>query len=116
MNTTEGAAPLTVQFTDTSTGGLAPPDTWEWSLARYDDPEWSYTTDEQNLNYTFMIPDWYIVSLWVGRDNLSDIYIYGGQIIVTQPPPVSNFIGYPTVDSAPLTVRIYDTSTGNSTQ
>ncbi|WP_048103871.1 PKD domain-containing protein [Methanofollis liminatans] len=116
MNTTEGAAPLTVQFTDTSTGGLAPPDTWEWSLARYDDPEWSYTTDEQNLNYTFMIPDWYIVSLWVGRDNLSDIYVYSGQIIVTQPPPVTNFIGYPTVGSAPLTVRFNDTSAGNATQ
>ncbi|WP_164913772.1 PKD domain-containing protein, partial [Methanoculleus taiwanensis] len=113
VDTTEGVAPLTVQFTDTSTGGLAPPDAWEWTFIRFDDIEWQYTTNEQNPSYTFTIPDYYIISLHVARDNVTDIAVLSDGIRVTQAPPVASFIGNTTEGPAPLTVQFTDTSTGN---
>ena len=116
MNTTEGAAPLTVQFTDTSTGGLAPPDTWEWYFYQLVDgmPEIEpfYSTAQQHPAYTFSQPGEYLIVLLVFRGEVSDATT-GNPVIVTPAPPVANFTGSPTIGSAPLTVQFTDTSIGN---
>jgi PKD repeat protein len=116
MNTTAGTAPLTVQFTDISTGGLAPPNEWDWYFYRVIDgfPEVDpfYNTTEQHPIYTFSEPGEYLVLLFAIRGNLTDAKA-GDFILVTPAPPVADFTGYPTIGSAPLVVQFNDTSIGN---
>ncbi|MBR1368723.1 hypothetical protein RJ53_04045 [Methanocalculus chunghsingensis] len=118
MNTTTGTAPLTVLFSDTSTGGLAPPDEWLWLFYRIIDgfPEIDpfYNTTDQNPAYTFSEPGEYLVVLLPSRGDLSDLKA-GDQITVIPALPVASFTGHPTIGSAPLTVRFNDTSTGEPT-
>ncbi|QSZ67617.1 PKD domain-containing protein [Methanofollis aquaemaris] len=100
-----GFAPLTVNFTDESTGHI---NTWYW--------EFGDGTTCWNPNpalHTFKNPGTYQVNLTV--------WGYGGssttskQIVVISPTPVANFSATPKSGNAPLTVTFTDRSTGNIT-
>jgi len=103
---TSGVAPLTVQFTDTSTGN---PSRWQW---RFGD---GISSLEQNPIHIFS-PGTYSVTLEEAGAN--GIWLYTSTqttiIVVKAPPaPVASFTANPISGTAPLTVQFTDTSTGN---
>jgi PKD repeat protein len=110
-NPSSGQAPLTVQFTDTSTGN---PTAWSWNFG-----DGSPTVTTENPTHTFTNAGNFTVTLTVtgaGSATSSD----SATIVVTnspQPPPplAANFTANPSSGQAPLTVQFTDTSTGNPT-
>jgi len=76
--TTSGSAPLTVGFTDASTGG---PTRWSWSFGD------GTTSTEQHPTHTYTQPGTYTVSLEVANSVGSDIETKTGYVTVT--PPVA---------------------------
>jgi PKD repeat protein len=101
---TEGNAPLTVQFTDESTGNVT---AWLWDFGD------GNTSTEQNPIHTYASAGNYTVFL-----NASNAYGYNVSAPVTitvLEPPVANFTYTPNEGNAPLTVTFNDTSTGNVT-
>jgi len=103
---TNGTAPLTVQFTDTSTGS---PTSWSWSFGD------GGTSSSQNPSHQYTAAGSYTVSLTATNVGGSNTATKSGYITVTVPPPVANFTGSPTNGTAPLTVQFTDTSTGTPT-
>jgi C1A family cysteine protease/chitodextrinase len=104
---TSGYAPLTVRFTDKSTGT---PTSWKWSFG-----DGTYSTDK-NPMHTFSKTGKYAVRLTVtnaaGNNNVSK----SGYIVVnTLKPPIPAFTVSPISGKAPLTVRFTDKSTNNPT-
>ena len=100
---TIGESPLTVQFTDESTGD---PATWRWDFG---DGE---TLTEQHPSHTYASAGTYSVSLTVSNPvgrSLSTLpdSIHSGS------GPTASFTAAPTAGLAPLTVQFTDTSTGN---
>jgi PKD repeat protein len=71
-----GVAPLTVQFTDNSTGNVT---NWEWD---FDDSD---TSTEQNPLYTFTRPGTYDITLMVTGAGGSNTGTRAGYITVTAP-------------------------------
>ncbi len=59
-NVTAGVAPLTVRFTDESTGNVT---SWSWSFGD------GNTSTDQNPTHTYMVPGNYTVALTVSRDS-----------------------------------------------
>jgi len=106
---TSGTAPLTVQFTDTSTGN---PTMWAWDFG-------DGTTEGllANPSHTYQNPGTYTVKLTASSaTGGSSTKIKEGYITVTQAGGiVANFTATPTSGTAPLTVQFTDTSTGNPT-
>lgn len=105
-NVTNGTAPLTVQFNDTSTGN---PISWFWDFG-----DGKYST-EQNLTHIYNTTGIYIVNLTVSKGNDTDSK--SATITVTYPIiyPVANFNANETNGPVPLTVQFTDNSTGNPT-
>jgi len=105
---TSGVAPLTVQFTDTSTGG---PTMWSWNFGD------GGTDMVGNPSHTYTSPGVYTVTLTVSsQTGGSSTEEKVGYITVTQPGEVdADFVGSPTSGVAPLTVQFTDTSTGGPT-
>jgi PKD repeat protein len=104
-----GNAPLSVQFTDTSTGS---PTTWAWDFNN--DGVIDNTT--RNPVYTYPNPGTYSVNLTVTNGGGSDSELKTNYITVQTPPPappVANFMGTPRSGNAPLSVQFTDTSTGS---
>jgi|GEM_PF-3453280 len=101
-NPRSGDAPLTIQFTDTSTGGAR-----EWSWAFGD----GGTSTLRHPTHTYAVPGTYAVSLTAGNAFGSDIEEKAGYITVNAPPPAADFSAAPTSGTAPLTVQFTDTST-----
>jgi len=99
---TSGNVPLTVQFTDLSTGTVT---SWLWDFG---DGE---TFDQQNPSHTYTSAGTYAVSLTVTNGEGSDTETKIGYITVTEAPPVADFAGSPTSGTAPLTVSFTDLST-----
>ena len=102
---TSGCAPLTVSFTDLSTGEV---DTWSWTFGD------GGTSTAQNPSHQYVNPGTYTVTLTVDGSNGSDgetktNYITVGAV------PVAAFTGSPTSGCAPLTVDFTDQSTGGVT-
>jgi len=64
-NPTEGKAPLTVTFTDKSTGN---PTSWEWDF----DGDGTVDSTDQNPQWTYNDPGWYTVKLTVSDGTNSD--------------------------------------------
>jgi PKD repeat protein len=97
---TANTAPLTVAFTDRSTGD---PRVWSW---RFGD---GYITDEKNPIHTYLQPGTYNVSLTVtglsGSDTLT-------KTIVVKSPLAADFFAEPVTGSDPLTIVLTDTSIG----
>ncbi|MBN1166435.1 MAG: PKD domain-containing protein, partial [Methanospirillaceae archaeon] len=103
-----GEKPLTVQFTDLSTGS---PTMWAWDFgdggtAMVADPHYTYT--EAGI---------YTVTLTASSQITgTDTIVKAGYITVTeQGGIVADFSGSPTTGEAPLTVQFTDTSTGTPT-
>jgi serine protease len=105
-NPTSGCAPLTVNFTDLSTGEI---DTWDWNFG-----DGSPHSSQQHPTHQYTGAGDYTVSLTVSGTNGSDTETKVGYIHAYG-PPVADFYGNPTSGSAPLTVSFYDQSTGQVT-
>ena len=102
-NVTEGYAPLTVQFNDTSTNGA---NEWNWVFGD------GTNSTEQNPVHVFSGEGTYRVTLIVtngdGSSNPKSMDIKVNRVPVS---PVAGFTANSTEGSAPLTVQFTDTST-----
>jgi len=103
-----GPKPLTVQFTDQSTGG---PTMWAWDFGD------GGTSMVASPSYTYQEAGVYTVSLTASNTAGSDTKTEKDYISVTGdiPPPVAMFEATPLSGSAPLTVQFTDLSIGPPT-
>jgi PKD repeat protein len=102
---TAGLAPLTVQFTDLSTGG---PTSWLWTFGD------GGTSTTQNPQHTYTAPGLYTVTLNATNEYGSDEEIRTDYITVYA-PVTAQFSANVTGGIAPLTVQFTDLSTGGPT-
>jgi PKD repeat protein len=102
---TSGVAPLTVNFTDQSTGHIR---TWAWNFGD------GGTSAEQNPSYTYTTAGTFTVSLTVTGAGGSNTRTRTGYIHVAE-PLMADFSGSPRQGTAPLTVNFTDLSTGGAT-
>ena len=100
---TSGCAPLTVNFTDQSTGEITG---WAWTFGD------GGTSDLQNPSHTYTSVGSYTVTLTVTGPSGSDIETKSNYISALG-APTANFVGSPTSGGAPLTVNFTDQSTGS---
>ncbi|HWQ65265.1 MAG TPA: PKD domain-containing protein [Methanospirillum sp.] len=105
---TSGAAPLTVQFTDLSTGG---PTMWSWDFGD------GGTAMIGSPSHTYMAAGTYSVKLTASsQTGGSSTKVKEGLIVVTSSGQIiADFMGTPTSGSAPLTVQFSDRSSGGPT-
>jgi PKD repeat protein len=101
-----GDAPLTVTFTDLSTGS---PTSYAWD---FQDDGIIDSTSPTGNTFTYTIPGTYTVRLTVSNGLSTDSETH--DISVTAPPgPIANFDATPLTGTAPLSVNFTDTSTGS---
>jgi uncharacterized repeat protein (TIGR01451 family)/CSLREA domain-containing protein len=103
-----GTVPLTVTFTDQSTG-VPRPNSWVWTFGDGAD------STEQHPTHTYTQTGVYTVTLTVSNPTGSDTLTKTNYITVTEPLPVAAFTASPVSGTAPLTVTFTDQSTGNPT-
>ncbi|WP_082092987.1 PKD domain-containing protein [Methanosarcina siciliae] len=108
---TSGTVPLTVNFTDQSTGS---PTSWAWDFG---DGE---NSTEQNPVHTYSAAGNYTVNLTVENSAGTDFEVKTDYITVLEastpePEPVAAFTADVTNGDAPLTVNFTDQSTGSPT-
>jgi PKD repeat protein len=104
---TSGLVPLTVNFTDQSTGS---PTSWSWTFGD------GGTSTAQNPSHQYTSAGTYTVSLTATNAYGEDTETKTNYITVSNPPPpVAAFSGTPTSGDAPLTVNFTDESTNNPT-
>jgi PGF-pre-PGF domain-containing protein len=105
---TSGTAPLTVQFTDQSTGS---PMSWNWSFG-----DGNYSSP-QSPSHTYAFAGTFTVSLNTTNAAGSNLSTRSNYINVTSSiiPPTASFTGTPTTGAVPLTVQFTDTSNGSPT-
>lgn len=106
-NVTSGTAPLTVQFSDTSTNT---PTSWAWNFGD------GGTSTERNPTHVYL-PGTYTVSLTVTNAAGLDSETKTDYITVTaaESAPTAAFSANTTSGDVPLTVTFTDSSTGNPT-
>jgi len=102
-----GTAPLTVQFTDQSTGEISE---WAWDF----DSDGVVDSTEQSPSYTYNTPGTYTVSLEVTGPGGADTETKAGYITVYE-LVVAVFSASPTSGELPLAVQFTDESTGGVT-
>jgi PKD repeat protein len=102
---TSGCAPLTVHFTDQSTGNST---SWNWTFGD------GGTSTLQNPSHQYANAGSYNVTLTMSNACGSDDETKTNYITVSQ-APVAAFSATPTSGCAPLTVNFADQSTGNPT-
>jgi PKD repeat protein len=104
---TKGAAPLTVQFTDTSIGNVS---SWRWTFG---DNDWT-NYSKQNPIHTYHDKGLYTVSLRVNGTDGSKTITKTNYIMVIS-PPIADFTASPrSSPGTPLTVQFTDTSAGDA--
>ncbi|WP_410507017.1 PKD domain-containing protein [Methanosarcina hadiensis] len=103
-----GKTPLTVRFTDESTGS---PSSWRWTFGD------GSNSIEQNPVHTYNKSGQYTVSLTASNTNGSNTLTKLRFIAVSSvsDAPVTNFSASPASGKAPFTVRFTDQSTGSPT-
>ncbi len=104
-----GDAPLSVAFTDQSSGEA---DSWSWDFGD------GGSSSQQNPTHEYTSPGTYTVSLTVSNSCDSDTETKVDYVVVNEPPgeaPLAAFSGSPTAGTAPLTVTFSDASTNNPT-
>ena len=106
-NVTSGTAPLTVLFTDTSTGGVST--SWYW-----DTGDGIYSKHAMNATHTFTKPGVYNVTLTVANEAGNSTVTKPNYIVVTPPETlVADFFdSVRTSGPAPLDMQFDDMSTG----
>ncbi|HTX44156.1 MAG TPA: PKD domain-containing protein, partial [Methanocella sp.] len=103
---TEGIIPLTINFTDQSTG-TPDPSSWLWDFGD------GNTSGQRNSTHTYFAPGNFTVNLTVANqygDDSATMLIH-----LTVPRPVASFTYNVSYGPAPLTVRFNDTSLGDPT-
>lgn len=101
---TSGTVPLTVNFTDQSTGSI---DTWSWTFGD------GGTSSSQNPSHIYNSAGTYSVSLTVSGPGGSDSYTATNYITVNPcVTPTAGFVGAPTSGDYPLNVTFTNQSTG----
>ena len=106
---TSGEEPLTVAFSDLSTGG---PTSWAWSFGD------GATSTSQNPTHEYGTAGSYTVSLTTSNAGGVDTETKIGYIVVSEPPPpppVADFSASPVSGAAPLSVAFTDDSAGQPT-
>ena len=107
---TSGVAPLTVNFTDSSTNATA----WSWNFGD------STTSTQQNPSHIYAVAGTYTVSLTATGPGGTTTTSKSNLISVassTSTAPVASFNVSPgTTGDAPFTVTLTDTSTGNTSR
>ncbi|MCG3156248.1 MAG: hypothetical protein DKINENOH_02871 [bacterium] len=104
-----GETPLTVTFTDQSTGFPAPA-TWQWDFGD------GNTSTEQHPTHTYTAVGNYTVQLQVTNTCGESTETKADHIRVRAcTPPLAKFAGTPVLGSVPLQVSFTDSSTGNPT-
>ncbi len=101
-----GPAPLTVNFTDLSTGS---PTSWSWTFGD------GGTSTQQNPSHIYSAAGQYTVSLTATNGAGPNTKTKTNYISVSAGAPVADFSGSPTSGQAPLTVNFTDLSTGSPT-
>ncbi|AKB81749.1 cell surface protein [Methanosarcina barkeri 3] len=96
-----GGAPLTVTFTDQSTGT---PTSWAWDFGD------GATSKENNPTHIYSTPGTYTVNLTVTNIGGTNSTVKTGYITVSTITPVANFTATRTTGSSPLTVQFMDQS------
>ncbi len=105
-NITSGDVPLTVQFTDTSTGR---PTSWLWDFGDKN------TSTDQNPKHTYTKEGNYTLSLTVNNTVGSNTVIKASCITVNSlRSPIAAFSASPTSGKATLKVKFSDKSTGGA--
>jgi PKD repeat protein len=104
---TQGAPPLLVAFTDTSTGATTTG--WSWDFGD------GSSSTAQNPTHQYNLPGSYTVSLTAFVGQQSDTLVQADLITVDPVPLVVGFSATPTQGTNPLTVAFSDTSTGATT-
>ncbi len=99
---TSGNVPLTVNFTNSSSGATS----YSWNFGD------SQTSTATNPSHTYTSAGTYTVTLTATNSCGSDQEVKTNYITVTCTPPVANFSGSPTSGSVPLTVNFTNTSSG----
>jgi PKD repeat protein len=102
---TSGTAPLSVAFTDASTGT---PTSWAWTFGD------GGTSSSQNPTHSYTTPGTYTVALVATNATGSNTKTRTGYVTVGG-APTADFSGTPTSGVAPLSVTFTDTSTGTPT-
>jgi len=100
-NPTSGQAPLSSQFTDSSTGT---PTSWSWAFGD------GTSSTAQNPSHTYNGAGTYGVTLTASNSGGSSSK--SASITVNPAPPVANFTANPTSGTVPLAVQFTDSSTG----
>ncbi len=100
---TSGCAPLTVSFSDSSTGDITE---WSWDFG-----DGSPADPNQNPTHTYTQPGVYTVSLTVTGPGGSDTATLT-DLITVDGPPTAAFAATPVSGQVPLTVAFTDSSTG----
>jgi PKD repeat protein len=103
---TSGCAPLTVNFTDQSTGDIT---SWDWNFG-----DGTAHSAAQNPSHQYANPGDFTVTLAVTGPGGSDSEVKTNYIHV-EGAPVAAFYGDPTSGTVPLTVSFHDQSTGTVT-
>ena len=97
------AAPLTVNFTDLSTGGAV---AWDWDFGD------GNTSTAQNPTHTYTAPGTYDVTLTVtSGSGCTNTITFNNYIQIV--PPVADFVGNPLLGCIPLVVNFTDASVSN---
>ena len=106
-NPLSGNAPLTVNFTDLSSGN---PTSWDWTFGD------GGTSHVQHPSHQYTTANTYTVGLTAANQYGQDTETKVDYITVTQgQAPVADFEGSPLSGNAPLTVNFTDLSSGNPT-
>jgi len=106
VDTTQGHAPLTVQFSDSSEGDIT---TWVWDFGD------QTTSSLQNPSHVYTTPGNYTVQLSLTGPYGSGTEIKTDYITILEDPPVANFTADTTNGEIPFFVRFSDQSTGGVT-
>ena len=106
VDKTSGDAPLTVQFTDLSTGSI--PMTWAWDF----NGDGVVDSTEQNPTYTYNTHGNYTVSLTVTNAAGNSTKTMTNITVIAPDPPVADFSADKTSGDAALTVNFTDQSNG----
>lgn len=101
---TSGAKPLTVSFTDTSTGS---PSQWEWDFGD------GHTSTNRNPSHVYQQVGAYTVALTATNEFGSHKKTRKDLITVRGNPPIAAFSATPTSGAAPLTVQFTNQSTNS---